>query len=297
MSALLSKATQAIILKVESLSSPLTDSSFQETGKLTVEEFVRAGDFLVQNFPSWSWGSGSTIRPDLPADKQFLQAKNVPSRERPSVALDEMQVEDDDDGGWMKTNPAEEEEAICDLGTGMQAVSLGGQTAEEDDDEDMGDIEDLDSFDYKAHEDDVVVATATAADSTGVEATRTYDITITYDKFYSTPRVWLFGYDKNHNPLKGSAWRSDFSAEHVDRTVTHEQHPHLGYSCPSIHPCKHADAMKRMIAMVASGNKGKLDVSCYMVIFLKFIQSMIPNIEYDYTADYIIQQEGISGGS
>jgi len=26
--------------------------------------------------------------------------------------------------------------------------------------------------------------------------TRTYDISITYDKYYQTPKVWLFGYDE-----------------------------------------------------------------------------------------------------
>ena len=26
--------------------------------------------------------------------------------------------------------------------------------------------------------------------------TRTYDLSITYDKYYQTPRVWLFGYDE-----------------------------------------------------------------------------------------------------
>lgn len=26
--------------------------------------------------------------------------------------------------------------------------------------------------------------------------TRTYDLTLTYDKYYQTPRVWLFGYDE-----------------------------------------------------------------------------------------------------
>lgn len=26
--------------------------------------------------------------------------------------------------------------------------------------------------------------------------TRTYDLTISYDKYYQTPRVWLFGYDE-----------------------------------------------------------------------------------------------------
>lgn len=26
--------------------------------------------------------------------------------------------------------------------------------------------------------------------------TRTYDLYITYDKYYQTPRLWLFGYDE-----------------------------------------------------------------------------------------------------
>ena len=26
--------------------------------------------------------------------------------------------------------------------------------------------------------------------------TRTYDLTITYDNYYRTPRLWLFGYDE-----------------------------------------------------------------------------------------------------
>lgn len=28
--------------------------------------------------------------------------------------------------------------------------------------------------------------------------TRTYDLYITYDKYYQTPRLWLFGYDEVH---------------------------------------------------------------------------------------------------
>lgn len=29
--------------------------------------------------------------------------------------------------------------------------------------------------------------------------TRTYDLYITYDKYYQTPRLWLFGYDEVRN--------------------------------------------------------------------------------------------------
>ena len=30
----------------------------------------------------------------------------------------------------------------------------------------------------------------------GILSTRTYDLNITYDKYYQTPRLWLFGYDE-----------------------------------------------------------------------------------------------------
>ncbi len=103
-------------------------------------------------------------------------------------------------------------------------------------------------------------AGAMAADDEHVVQTRTYDVMITYDVHYSTPRVWLFGYDAGHRPLASDAWRQDFSAEHVDRTVTHEAHPHEAFSCPSIHPCKHAQAMLKMSSLVAGASGAQIDV-------------------------------------
>lgn len=32
--------------------------------------------------------------------------------------------------------------------------------------------------------------------------TRTYDLMITYDKYYQVPRFWLVGYDEARQPLK-----------------------------------------------------------------------------------------------
>ena len=32
--------------------------------------------------------------------------------------------------------------------------------------------------------------------------TRTYDLLITYDKYYQVPRFWLIGYDEARQPLK-----------------------------------------------------------------------------------------------
>ncbi len=62
-------------LKVAEYFTPvLKESKFRETGVLTPEEFVAAGDHLVHLYPSWRWAKGDeAARKDyLPEDKQFL---------------------------------------------------------------------------------------------------------------------------------------------------------------------------------------------------------------------------------
>lgn len=114
--------------------------------------------------------------------------------------------------------------------------------------------------------------------------TRTYDLSIVYDKYYRTPRVYLFGYDEHRQPLTPEQIMEDISADHANKTVTVETHPFLGVPHLSIHPCKHAHVMKRIIEqMSADGRGGNVDVKQYMFIFLKFISSVIPTIEYDFT--------------
>ena len=58
-------------------------------------------------------------------------------------------------------------------------------------------------------------------------STRTYDLNITYDKYYQTPRLWLFGYDESRKPLSVDEMYEDFSADHANKTITIETHPHL----------------------------------------------------------------------
>jgi ubiquitin-like-conjugating enzyme ATG3 len=137
-----------------------------------------------------------------------------------------------------------------------------------------------------------------------IVTTRTYDITITYDKYYQTPRVWLFGYDEvlpyipailfhhrhwkreqNRNPLTMTQMMEDISSDHANKTVTVESHPHIyGISCASIHPCKHAPVIKTIIDRYMQ-NGAVPDVRSYMFWFLKLISSVIPTINYDFTID------------
>jgi len=112
--------------------------------------------------------------------------------------------------------------------------------------------------------------------------TRTYDISITFDKYYQVPRVWLRGYDENANPLTASQIFEDISADHANKTVTVESHPHTGVICASIHPCRHSEVMKRFISRLEESGK-HLNVDQYLFLFLKFMSAVIPTIEYDYT--------------
>ncbi len=108
-----------------------------------------------------------------------------------------------------------------------------------------------------------------------IDMSDTFDVMITYDKYYQTPRVWLIGYDKNGNPMTPQVMMSFISSEHAQKTATIEQHPHLRVTCVSIHPCQHASVMKLLFS-------NDIQVERYMVAFLKFISTVIPTIEYDY---------------
>ena len=49
--------------------------------------------------------------------------------------------------------------------------------------------------------------------------------------------------------------------------------------------------MLKMIELTVGDSDAVLDVALYMLIFLKFIQSIIPNIEYDYTSQFEIKHQ------
>jgi ubiquitin-like-conjugating enzyme ATG3 len=178
---------------------------------------------------------------------------------------------------------------------------------------------------------------------------------ITYDKLYQTPRLWLLGYDEvclsynirrtlilkvfqNGTPLKPQQVFEDVSADHANKTVTIEPFPHsTTLTLASVHPCKHASVMKKVIermnaGMIEEQRKGSqpgpstpsgsggtkkwiggalrrvtgggpsgaasaeksptveaededgMKVDWYLVVFLKFLSSIVPTIELDSTS-------------
>ncbi|CAK9007143.1 Autophagy-related protein 3, partial [Durusdinium trenchii] len=150
---------------------------------------------------------------------------------------------------------------------------------------------DLDDFVEDDLDVDGTAAAAAAAapkdeENGDVVKMRTYDLSITYDKYYQTPRVWLYGYNEQQEPLTGEEVFEDIMQDYANKTVTIEPHPHLagGVSFASIHPCRHAEVMKKIVAHLTDGGK-KADPTQYLFLFLKFIQSVIPTINYDNTIE------------
>lgn len=306
----------------EYLTPILKESKFRETGVLTPEEFVAAGDHLVYHCPTWQWATGDEDRtkPYLPKKKQFLLTRNVPCTRRCKQIEycdnQERIIEaDDPEGGWVDTHHYDpsiggvdekvSEMTLDDVSSSPfknSCVSNNNGDNDEDEDDDDDDDEvaaDMEAFEVSGmldQQDKYAVETTKKNDKEKKEIcaegeiihTRTYDLHITYDKYYQTPRLWLFGYDENQKPLNVEEMYEDVSQDHAKKTVTMETHPHLpGPPMASVHPCRHAEVMKKIIETVMEGG-GELGVHMYLIIFLKFVQSVIPTIEYDYTQNFML---------
>uniref|UniRef100_A0A914CVI1 Autophagy-related protein 3 n=1 Tax=Acrobeloides nanus TaxID=290746 RepID=A0A914CVI1_9BILA len=280
----------------------LKESKFKETGVLTPEEFVVAGDHLVHHCPTWQWSraiDAKHTKEYLPENKQFLITKHVPCYRRCSQMhydsnLEKIIKEDGDNGDaqdeWVDTHHFAPE--TTQKVEHADVVEKAPVSNADDDDDDEGPPMDMDSFIASGglEEEDpnryiAPIAKPETQNSTSgdnIVRTRTYDLHITYDKYYQVPRLWLIGYDENKQLLKEEQMNEDFSEDHANKTITIENHPFLNIHMASIHPCRHAEVMKRLIEQLADNGK-ELGVHQYLLVFLKFVQAVIPTIEYDYT--------------
>ncbi|KAI0798578.1 autophagocytosis associated protein [Irpex lacteus] len=348
------------------LSPVLKESKFKEHGRITPEEFVAAGDFLTYKFPVWSWeaGEASRTRDFLPADKQYLITRGVPClRRATSLAYNDEERLLSIGGGkgedeWVETHTGrshagegpEEPGEIDDIPdvddengvtNALGDLSLnGGKGAEPAEIPDIDEIPDMEEEDLEGEDDAAVAAPKKPAASKIIDASeiepakgnllqvRTYDVLITYDKYYQTPRLWLLGYDENRNPLTPAQIFQDVSADHAFKTVTIEPFLHSAtLQAASVHPCKHASVMKKVIERMNAGlqeeqakklgasapkdksgkkwlfrrpsgpnvkdqpagedeDEGGMRVDFYLVVFLKFIASIVPTIEIDSTTSF-----------
>ncbi|KAJ5908247.1 hypothetical protein N7495_000929 [Penicillium taxi] len=335
-------------------------STFRNTGQITPEEFVLAGDYLVYKFPTWSWADASSPAKRvayLPAGKQFLVTRGVPCHRRlndnfagdagheDEVVRDMLSGEgaegpsgEDGDDGWLRTGGGrdvveaqdQQEARIRDVRT----VDESGNLGEQEDEEEIPDMEDDD-------DDEEAIIREPAGQPGTTQPLRTYTLYITYSNFYRTPRLYLSGYLSPSEPLPPHLMMEDIVGDYKDKTVTLEDFPWFDGSVKmaTVHPCRHASVMKILLdradaalklrreklkqsqsreeanrILQADGGLGGLvdgtkalslsdnaqgdewevlqhdeedqvaiRVDQYLVVFLKFIASVTPGIEHDFT--------------
>lgn len=352
------------------LAPVLKDSKFKKHGRITPDEFVAAGDFLVYKFPTWQWEGGDKAKAKdyLPADKQYLVQRNVPCIRRVSQMRNYSGADDgDEDKETLMTFKAEElldepdspgdewvathtssnrkasgiasagsipdipdaaaqggDDASGSAGTGgpsgkMNSLSVDSTSSSsaipnmddipDIDDDEAGGAGVVEPEDEAAAPPSSTTAAATDATSGNTLSVRTYDCSITYDKYYQVPRMWLSGLSPTRQPLTTAEIFEDVSADYASKTVTIEPFPHKkNVQMASVHPCKHSNVMKKVIermdnavveaqrrekeqggAQAATGGGSAeetvegLRVDQYLLVFLKFLSNVVPTIELDAT--------------
>ncbi|KAI9904367.1 hypothetical protein N3K66_000896 [Trichothecium roseum] len=328
--------------------TPVTHTStFRETGQITPEEFIAAGDYLVYKFPTWSWGDAddpSRRASHLPAGKQYLVTRNVPCQRRldddfaGDAGHEEAVVHDGedfggakggDDDGWLRTGGLSSSQPL--KAKEVRTVDEAGNAEGNDqDEEEIPDMEDED-------DDEAIIRDASGASQKSGQ--RTYTLYVMYSPYYRTPRLYLSGYTPQGQPLPPHSMMDDIVGDYKDKTVTLEDFPFFGNNVKmaSIHPCKHAPVMKTLLdradaalrlrrEKLKAGDKnvseqgmeglveemkgldvkgaqeqadrddweeiktGEVEssevairVDQYLVVFLKFMASVTPGIEHDFT--------------
>lgn len=233
-----------------------TASTFHENGFLTPEEFISAGDYLTEKWAFWTWQSASLgLGKDyLPEDKQYLKTIGVLCKHRFSDEsnIEQKTVESDD---WVTA-------------TQLQQASKSSQFTEHSLDSDV----DLWEENIESTEDP---ATLVSLPNTEHVNWRFYDLHITYDNYYRTPRLWIIGYDYYRNFLTPAEIFDDISPEHSKATITRERHPYLQTMCLSVHPCNHATMLHNVTQKI-----GQHDIKRVLEVFLHVMTTVLPTADF-----------------
>jgi len=246
----------------------LKNNNFKLTGMLTPDQFVKAGDHLVYMFPLWKWAN--TNKKDevsfMPHNKQMIVMKNIPFYTK-NILSDNTDIND-----W---NIIKEKK--------NKILSITKKSTTKNSTSTFNDIN-LNEFEESSlEEEDLEIDDESSIiyNNNNLEKhIKLYDITITYDNYFRTPRIWFFGYTPDGLPLTYEKMTEDISKEHKGITVTLETHPFFDNLISlSVHPCKHAVVMKKLLNVNI-----KTKIEEYFIFFLKFVSCIIPSLDFDFTA-------------
>jgi len=174
------------------------------------------------------------------------------SAERIKEVFDQIDAAQADEDGWVITSIKEEHKKKFISESDKTKLDEHQEEIQENNDLDFDDLDDFDATQVKDVEENKVENKKIDPNS----KVRYYDISITYDKYYYTPRLWLSGVKENGQPLTNEEIFEDIMSEYINKTVTIEIHPHIGTSQASIHPCKHADVIHTLVSEARSnGNE------------------------------------------
>ena len=281
---------------VASVKPTLKESKFYTDGVLTPEEYIEAGDYLVSKCPSWKWCAAkeNLYNKALPKDKQYLKT-TVPSYKRAADYLKNNQTKEKIvEGDWVeadlenKSEKSDKKPVAIDLDAEEEDKKKVVIAAGDDDDDFVISTDDNKKEEKKNDDDDFEIVddedVKKEEQKAGVVKTRTYDVTVTYDFYYCVPRMWLMGYNENGNPLTDEEMKEDVMPEYRNKTCTIEPQTCTGLRNISVHPCRHSMLLKKMIQDFQNSGK-KLEVHMSILLFLKFLQSVVPTVQYDFTMD------------
>ena len=147
-----------------------------------------------------------------------------------------MQV--DDDWTEVKNEDADAAGAVdLDLDEKMEEEKKedDNQSSEEVDiDDELDALDNAASNPVSAAQTDNIFADMTPADTNSggqndaIKRVRMYDLSITYDLWTQTPRLWLQGYSEDGDLLTQEEMFQDIMADYAKKTVTYEKHERTG---------------------------------------------------------------------
>ena len=299
------KGFQDVVSKIK---PTMKESKFYEEGKLTPEEFIAAGDYLVKKCPTWSWCAAkkNLSNKALPEGKQYLLTR-VRSKIRAADYLKSNNTKETIiEGDWvdadLENKPKTENKKNTEIDLDAleakekekekKKVEVAAEANDEDDDfviegddekpEEKKEEKKGDDFEIVDDEDNL--EKDKKEDQANVLKTREYEVTVTYDFYYCVPRMWLMGYNEKGNPLTDDEMKEDVMPEYRNKTCTIEEQTCTGIRNISVHPCRHSLLLKKMIKDFQNSGK-KLEVEQSILLFLKFLQSVVPTVQYDFTMD------------